>query len=62
MEKNDIAKIELTKSQSNVLKKILEFVNHPQDRVFILKGYAGTGKTTLMRFLIAKLNEQNKQY
>ena len=62
MEKNDIAKIELTKSQSNVLTKILEFVNHPQDRVFILKGYAGTGKTTLMRFLIAKLNEQNKQY
>lgn len=62
MEKNDIAKIKLTVSQSNVLKKIVEFVEHPTDRVFILKGYAGTGKTTLMRFLIEKLQEKRKNY
>lgn len=62
MEKNDITKIKLTVNQSNVLKKIMEFVNHPTDRVFILKGYAGTGKTTLMRFLIEKLQAQGKNY
>ena len=40
----------------------MEFVEHPTDRVFILKGYAGTGKTTLMRFLIEKLQEKRKNY
>ena len=62
MEQNDLNKIELTTSQDNVLKKILEFVNNSNDRIFILKGYAGTGKTTLMRFLIQKLEENKKDY
>lgn len=62
MEQNDILDIKLTKSQDNVLKQILDFVNNPTDRVFILKGYAGTGKTTLMRFLIKSLTEQGKHY
>ena len=62
MEQSDISDIKLTKSQDNVLKQILDFVNNPTDRVFILKGYAGTGKTTLMRFLIKSLTEQGKHY
>ena len=47
--------IELTFSQKRVLKQMMQFVNAPSLRVFILKGYAGTGKTTLMRFLIQEL-------
>ena len=62
MDQNDLEKIELTKSQSMVLRQVLEFIDHPTDRVFILKGYAGTGKTTLMRFLINELDEQEKVY
>lgn len=62
MEKNDIEKIKLTVSQSRVLRQVLNFINHPTDRVFILKGYAGTGKTTLMRFLIKELHQQKKNY
>ena len=61
MEKYDVEKIELTTSQKIVLKQILDFVNS-SDRVFILKGYAGTGKTTLMRFLIKALAEKEKHY
>ena len=44
--------IQLTTSQQLVFDKIVAFSKQSQDRVFILKGYAGTGKTTLMRFLI----------
>ena len=62
MEQSDISKIKLTTSQENVLKQILEFVNNSKDRIFILKGYAGTGKTTLMRFLIKALAEKKKHY
>ena len=62
MEKSNLSNIKLTKSQKNVLKQILDFVNHPTDRVFILKGYAGTGKTTLMRFLIKEFQDKKTAY
>ena len=62
MQQSDISNIKLTTSQENVLKQILDFVNDSADRVFILKGYAGTGKTTLMRFLIRSLSDQGKRY
>jgi ATP-dependent exoDNAse (exonuclease V) alpha subunit len=62
MEKSDLMNIKLTTSQENVLNQIIDFVNNPNDRVFILKGYAGTGKTTLMRFLILRLEEEKKDY
>jgi len=62
MDINDIEKIQLTTSQEFVLKQLLSFINHPTDRVFILKGYAGTGKTTLMRFLIRQLESLGKNY
>ena len=62
MDINDLNNIKLTTSQENVLNQILQFVESPTDRVFILKGYAGTGKTTLMRYLIQKLENINKDY
>ena len=62
MNQNNLENIELTSSQDRVLKSILNFINESTDRIFILKGYAGTGKTTLMRFLIQELDKVQKDY
>lgn len=53
--------IELTEGQSRVLNDLKNFLKS-SDRVFMLKGYAGTGKTTLMKFLIEYLKEEGKLY
>lgn len=55
-------KIDLIDSQRKVLKKMTDFVFDSDDRVFILKGYAGMGKTTLMRFLIEELKKRNQGF
>lgn len=44
------------------MKRLKGFVENSCKRVFILKGYAGTGKTTLMQGLIKWLNEKEKLY
>lgn len=46
----------LNTDQSNALEDMKEFVLSSKDSFFILKGYAGTGKTTCMRELIKLLN------
>lgn len=51
----------LTDSQNRVLSQMKEFLESG-DKVFVLKGYAGTGKTTLMRFLIKHLQDQERGY
>ena len=59
---SDSSKIKLTPSQQKVLNQMKNFVFNAEERVFVLKGYAGTGKTTLMRFLIKELSDKNKQF
>lgn len=54
--------IKLLKSQELVLNKMKKFVYDSNDRVFILKGYAGTGKTTLMKFLIKDLLKKKHDF
>lgn len=54
-------RIKLTPDQTRVMSRILDFLGS-SDRVFILKGYAGTGKTTLLRFLIKELDRLNHNY
>ena len=54
--------LKLTESQKQVFQKLKNFVFKSNDRVFLLKGYAGTGKTTLMRFLIEELHKKEKNY
>lgn len=54
--------ITLTPSQSVAFSKMKAFVQDKSHRVFILKGYAGTGKTTLMRFLIDELRRLKRNY
>ena len=55
-------KITLREGQQRALLRLLEFVSNSQKRVFILKGYAGTGKTTLIRSLISELKKFNTPY
>ena len=43
----------LTEDQQNAYDKMVEFILSPTDNVFVLTGYAGTGKSTL----ISKLKE-----
>lgn len=59
---NKLPEVKLTTSQQKVLDQLIDFVFHSTDRIFILKGYAGTGKTTLMRFLIEELTDRKKQF
>lgn len=54
--------ISLSSQQEEILKSLLAFVKQDFRRVFILKGYAGTGKTTLMRFLIQELKRKNVSF
>ena len=54
--------ITLTDAQEHVLSRMKQFISDSRDRIFILKGYAGTGKTTLVRFLIPYLEEKDIQY
>lgn len=52
-----------TLKQDIFLQKIAEFViNNGRDQVFILKGYAGTGKTTIISTLVNHLRDADKKY
>jgi len=47
-----------TNSQDDAIELLSEFITNPiREDVFILKGYAGTGKTTLLSAVIKTLNE-----
>ena len=49
----------LTKQQHEVLDSITEFLNNDVP-VFILKGYAGTGKTTMISYIIEEVAKLEK--
>ncbi|WP_297334574.1 AAA family ATPase [Flavobacterium sp.] len=54
---------EPTLKQDIFLQKISEFINNDsKDEIFVLKGYAGTGKTTIISTLVNHLREANKKY
>ena len=42
----------LTEQQKEALTCIINFANDKEQSIFILKGYAGTGKTTMIKSLI----------
>ena len=44
----------LTSQQQSALNDIVSFINstNPEDKVFILAGYAGTGKTTIIKEIL----------
>jgi ATP-dependent exoDNAse (exonuclease V) alpha subunit len=52
-----------TIKQDIFLQKAAEFItNNQQDELFVLKGYAGTGKTTIISTIVNHLVEANKKY
>lgn len=54
---------EPTLKQDIFLQKISAFINSDsKDEIFVLKGYAGTGKTTIISTLVNHLKEANKKY
>lgn len=53
--------ITLTDQQQNALNEIEKFLAGDAS-VFILKGYAGTGKTTLLTYILKMLDDQNLPY
>lgn len=55
------AEIKLNYEQERAFDKLCAFVEDDV-RVFILRGYAGTGKTTLMKKFIKKLMEKSAPY
>ena len=54
--------ITFTDSQKRAYSKLMEFIKDEEANVFILKGYAGTGKTTLMRKLVEEMNSRHEPY
>lgn len=51
----------LTPGQQEALNTFLEFIQS-KDRIYILRGYAGTGKTTLVRVFIEHFQKRDIQY
>ncbi len=52
-----------TYKQDIFFKQIAEFItNSNNDEIFVLKGYAGTGKTTVISTIVNNLAEINKKY
>jgi hypothetical protein len=52
-----------TSKQNIFFQKIAEFITNTNDNeIFVLKGYAGTGKTTVISTIVNNLAEINKKY
>ena len=58
----NMGNFKFTDSQQFAFDQLVDFIRSDSDKVFILKGYAGTGKTTLMKELIDELRKRNENY
>jgi ATP-dependent exoDNAse (exonuclease V) alpha subunit len=54
--------LNLTSQQSTALNMMDNFLEKPGSGVFILKGYAGTGKTTLLQHWAMQLSKAGKKF
>jgi tRNA A37 threonylcarbamoyladenosine biosynthesis protein TsaE len=50
-----MSSLNLTPHQQSIFHRLKTFVGGTDHQVFLLKGYAGTGKTTLVSFLLEHL-------
>lgn len=55
-------KIDLTPNQLHVFENFKKFIGSGNQKIFILNGYAGTGKTTLIRFFIEEMKKLRIPY
>jgi len=53
---------DLTKSQKQLLLSLSDFVSNNEKNIFLLKGYAGTGKTTVISTLVNNLWQVHKKF
>ncbi|AXO79655.1 DUF2075 domain-containing protein [Olleya aquimaris] len=58
---NHFRHININQDQQLAINKISDFLKS-EDNIFILQGYAGTGKTTLIKGIVNFLEEINKQF
>ena len=56
------SKVTLNDDQKTALKAIQKFIDHPAADTFVLKGYAGTGKTFLMQHLAKWLDSNEYKF
>jgi len=54
--------IQLNHDQELAFKKLKKFIDDDNQQVFILTGYAGTGKTTLMNMLADELDRRRESF
>lgn len=59
---NTSNKLIFTTSQKKALSRLKRFIDDDSLNVFILRGYAGTGKTTLVKELIRILKTKQKEF
>jgi hypothetical protein len=52
--------LSLTGDQQNALDRLQSFVGHSKEKCFLLEGYAGTGKTFLIRRFAQWMESQNR--
>ena len=57
-----VGNITLTDSQQRALNSVIAFLCDSSQKVFVLKGYAGTGKTTLVRAILSEIIRKNLPY
>lgn len=50
----------LTDDQQNALDRFVQFLMDPSEQVFVLEGYSGTGKSTLVKTLLDNLDDYIK--
>jgi adenylylsulfate kinase-like enzyme len=53
------SKINPSEDQANLLEALEDFINS-ESKIFLMKGYAGTGKTTITKYLAEYLSAQKK--
>ena len=58
---DSLKQIQLTQAHQVVFEKFKSFLKN-DGRIFILRGYAGTGKTTLVRFFIDEMRSSDLNY
>ena len=58
---NHFKHLNLSKDQETALTKLVAFIDGPVP-VFMLKGYAGSGKTTILKGLVDYLNGIEKDF
>jgi predicted NAD-dependent protein-ADP-ribosyltransferase YbiA (DUF1768 family) len=53
---------QLTDQQDNALKQLIDFVENDTEKVITLSGYAGTGKTSMIKYLEKFLPKSNYKF